>query len=194
MPKLTIVIGASGTGKSTWCRHHRDELPNRFYDANAIAEGLGGCSSPANRRAARELVDARINEGLDGNKDFGFESTYSGQSRPEIVERARTLGYETKAVFIRTRRPEINIERVARRSAAQTGHDVPAAEIRRQWRAAEDNLVRTAHAMARIDVIDNSDRKAPSITRIDNGREAAQQGPARTSATPSTKTDPTDRS
>ena len=41
MPQLTIVIGANGAGKSTWCRRHRDRLPEHFYNADSIAEDLG---------------------------------------------------------------------------------------------------------------------------------------------------------
>ena len=51
MPKLIIVIGANGAGKSTWCRRHRDQLPEHFYDGDAIAEGLGGWNDPKNPRA-----------------------------------------------------------------------------------------------------------------------------------------------
>ena len=177
MPKLTIVIGANGAGKSTWCQSHREELPEHFYNADSIAQGLGDWNSPTKQRAARELVDSKIKDHLEANEDFGFESTYSGRSRPGIVERAKALGYETKAVFIGTRRPEINIERVASRVAAQTGHDVPTAEVQRRWTAAQDNLVRTAHAIARIDVVDNSARKARNVIRIENARETARKRP-----------------
>ena len=40
-PRLTIVLGTNGAGKSTWCSEHEDELPTAFYDADSIANGLG---------------------------------------------------------------------------------------------------------------------------------------------------------
>ena len=92
VPKLIIVIGANGAGKSTWCRRDGDQLPEHFYNADAIADGLGGWNSPTNQRAARKLVDDRIERHLARNDDFGFESTYSGRSRPAIIECARGLG------------------------------------------------------------------------------------------------------
>jgi predicted ABC-type ATPase len=110
MPKLTVVIGANGAGKSTWCRRHRRRLPEHFYNADSIADGLGDWNSPTNQRAARQLVDTRIKGHLDNKEDFGFESTYSGHSRPAIIERAKALGYRTSAIFVGTRGPQINID------------------------------------------------------------------------------------
>ena len=177
MPKLTVVIGGNGAGKSTWCQNHRENLPGHFYNADSIAQGLGDWNSPETQRTARELVDSKIKEHLDARESFGFESTYSGRSRPNIVEQAKKLGYETAAVFTGTRGPEINIERVASRVAARTGHDVPVTEIQRRWKAAQDNLVRTAHAIDRIDLVDNSDRKARGVSRIENGQEIERSKP-----------------
>ena len=58
MPKLTIVIGANGAGKSTWCdRNRKERLPTDFYNADSIAKGLGDWNSPRKQQAARELVD-----------------------------------------------------------------------------------------------------------------------------------------
>jgi len=146
-PKLIIVIGANGAGKTTWCRRHGDQLPEHFYNADAIADGLGDWNSPANQRAARKLVDDRIERHLARNENFGFESTYSGRSGPAIVERARALGYRTTAILIGTQRPEINIQRVAARVATRTGHDVPRSEVRRRWTGCPENVVRTAQAI-----------------------------------------------
>ena len=63
MPKLTIVIGANGAGKSTWCdRNRKERLPTDFYNADSIAKGLGDWNSPRKQQAARELVDQTIEE------------------------------------------------------------------------------------------------------------------------------------
>ena len=174
MPKLIIVIGANGAGKTTWCRRHGDQLPEHFYNADALADGLGGWNSPTNQHAARELVDSRIEAHLARNEDFGFESTCSGRSRPAIIECARALGYRTTAIFLGTRRPEINIERVAARVATRTGHDVPPAEIRRRWTASPANVVRTAHAIDCIQMLDNSGPTMRTVIRIEKGEETTR--------------------
>ena len=156
MARLTIVIGANGAGKSTWSRNNRRELPAEFYDADSIAEGLGSYDDPALQRQAREWVDRRIEGHLERGESFGFESTYSGVSRPDIVRRARALGYDIDAVLVGTQSPEINIDRVALRVRHRTGHDVPAAEIVRRWTAVQDNLARTAPLFTNILLLDNS--------------------------------------
>ena len=158
MPTLTIVIGGNGAGKSTWCSANRERLPDHFYDADSIARGLGGWNNADRQRDARKLVDVAIQDHLKRMESFGFESTYSGESRPNIVENAAARGYEVHAIFVGTRRPGINIERVRKRVAARTGHDVPVEEITRRWTAAQENLVATAGYMTTIELLDNSRR------------------------------------
>ena len=175
MPKLTIVIGANGAGKSTWCdRNRKRRLPSDFYNADSIAKGLGDWNSPRKQEAARELVDRSIEEHLRRKTDFGFESTYSGNSRPDIVRRAKSRGFEIEAMFIGTVTPSINVERVAGRVRAKTGHDVPLSEIRRRWTAAQENLTRTANALDKIELIDNSGKAMRSAMRIRDGRETGR--------------------
>ena len=175
MPKLTIVIGANGAGKSTWCNQHRARrLPAHFYNADSIAQGLGDWNSPSKQRAAREVVDGNIEKHLTEKNDFGFESTYSGKSRPDIVRRAKKVSYTIEAIFVGTTRPEINVKRVEKRVAARTGHDVQKREIHRRWKAAQDNLAATAEHIDRIELLDNSGRTRRSSVRIENGRIAGR--------------------
>ena len=160
--------GAGTTGTSS---------PRDFYDADSLAAGLGDWNSPAKQREARELVDRAIQEHLGRGESFGFESTYSGRSRPRLVERAKADGYAVRAVFVGTRRPEINVYRVRSRVANNTGHDVTETEIRRRWTAAQDNLVRTAQALAQIDLLDNSDRRIRQVVRIEERRVLEMRTP-----------------
>ena len=166
MPKLTIVIGANGAGKSTWCDQHRGDLPGSFYNADSIARGLGDWNSAQKQREARKLVDSAIEEHLKARSDFGFESTYSGHSRPGIVRRAKADGYEVAAVFIGTHRPEINIDRVKARVADRTGHGVPDSEVRRRWTAAQDNLIGTSEVIDEVQLIDNSGGRAQRVVTV----------------------------
>ena len=155
-PKLTIVIGANGAGKSTWYREHESELPKDFYDADSIANTLGDWNDPHDQIQAARRVNGAIRGHLARKEAFGFESTYSGRSRPRIVERAAREGYDIHAVFVGTRDPRINVARVRRRVAENTGHDVDADDIRRRWHNAQENLAKTVLAFSRIDLYDNS--------------------------------------
>ena len=141
-PRLTVVIGANGAGKTTWARKHRETLPKPFYNADSIAEGLGDANDAALQRAARKLVDDQVQRDLSKGNTFGFESTYSGRSRPDIVRTAKRLGYTTRAVFFGTETVAINIRRVRKR-VEEGGHQVGEAEVRRRWTAAWANLLET---------------------------------------------------
>ena len=153
---LTIVIGANGAGKTTWARANRQLLPKPFYNADSIAEGLGDPDSAELQAQARRIVDQAIEQDLQELRTFGFESTYSGTSRPAIVQRTRQLGYATHAVFIGTEDHEINIARVSKR-VLEGGHSIPTAEIVRRWNAAQENLLRTWTCFDTITIIDNSE-------------------------------------
>ena len=138
------MIGANGTGKTTWARKHRDQLPHHFYDADAIARGLGDANDPGRQTEARAIVDLQIAQRLRNRETFGFESTWSGESRPAVVRRAKDLDYETHAVFVGTNEVEINVERVRQR-VLEGGHNVPGTEIERRWHAAQENLRASSH-------------------------------------------------
>ena len=153
--KLAVVIGANGAGKTTWARRHRQRLPPTFYNADSIAEGLGDANSPEQQARARALVDREIAERLRLGESFGFESTWSGESRPAIVRDASRRGYETHAIFLGTAHPAINIARVRRR-VREGGHHVPEHEIVRRWTRAFENLLATWDVFNRIDVLDST--------------------------------------
>ena len=152
---LTIVIGANGAGKTTWVRKHRALLPERFYNADSIAEGLGDANSAERQSEARQIVDRAIQQDMNHERAFGFESTYSGRSRPEIVKQARRAGYTVNALFIGTERHEINAARVAKR-AEEGGHDIAYQEVVRRWAAVQENLIGTWSEFGRITILDNS--------------------------------------
>lgn len=88
------------------------------------------------------------------------------------MRRAKALGYEVAAVFVGTRRPEINIDRIKARVADRTGHDVPNSEVRRRWNAAQQNLVRTSNAIDDIQLIDNSQGRARRVATIPGEQRA----------------------
>lgn len=141
-PELLVVIGANGAGKTTWTHKHRRRLPKPFYNADSIAEGLGDPNGAVLQAAARKIVDEAIEHDVRQRRSFGFERTYSGNSRPAIARRAKELGYAVHAVFVGTNHHDINIDRVRMR-VQEGGHDIPIHEIVRRWGAVQDSLRKT---------------------------------------------------
>ena len=145
---LLVVIGANGVGKTTWARANRGFVLKPFYNADSIAEGLGDPDDSMLQAKARQIVDAAIEWDLHERRIFGFESAYSGTSQPDIVRRAKDLGYAVRAVFIGTEAYDIDMNRVRKR-VQEGGHDIPAEEIIRRWHDAQTNLLDTWTCLTR---------------------------------------------
>ena len=69
-------------------------------------------TAPNSKQRPALSLDREIAERLRLGESFGFESTWSGESRPAIVREAHRRGYETHAMFLGTDHAGINIARV----------------------------------------------------------------------------------
>ena len=65
---------------------------------------------------------------LQREVSFGFETVASREDKLEFAERAKSLGYEIRFLFVTTGDPEICCRRIDQRVAAG-GHDVPRLSI-----------------------------------------------------------------
>ena len=183
-PVFTIVMGCNGAGKSAWKRANQDRLPERYFDKDSVASGIGGWDTPDARRRTDEYVNAEIDEALAEGLNFGIESTYSGRPGPELVGRALDAGYRIEGIYIGTAGPEINIERIRTRVENQTGHWVDARRVPDRYRHSLHNLRQTADRFDELTIVDNTperDRGIPDPTTelvLEKGRttyEAADQ-------------------
>ena len=117
-------------------------------------------------------MDERIASHIEKQESFGFESTYSGESRPDVVRLAHRRGYAVRAFFLGTHSPIVNIRRVANRVATKTGHHVDESEIRRRWGAVQDNLVGTAALFERVSILDSSSSPVEVVAEFLSEQEA----------------------
>lgn len=63
---------------------------------------------------------------------FALESTLSGVTYLERIQRLKDIGYVIQIIFLRLSGPELAIKRVAHR-VKQGGHHVPAEDVRRRF-------------------------------------------------------------
>jgi len=175
-PVFTIVMGCNGVGKSAWKRDNYDLLPDRYFDQDSIAGGIGDWNSPEARERTRVYVDAQINEAIAGRLDFGTESTYSGLPGQTLVERVRKFGYRVEGIYLGTADPAINVERIQHRVRARTGHAVDPERIPARWRHSLSNLRTTAERFDQLRIFDNSSHdelRQPCLVeqyRLERGR------------------------
>ena len=185
-PVFTIVMGCNGAGKSAWKRANQDRLPERYFDKDSMANGIGGWDTPDARKRTDEYVNAEIDKSLGEELNFGIESTYSGRPGPELVGRAVDAGYRIEGIYIGTAGPGINIERIRTRVENQTGHWVDARRVPDRYRHSLHNLRQTADQFDELIIVDNTperDRGIPDPTTelvLEHGRttyEAADPPP-----------------
>ena len=162
-PKLVIVMGCNGAGKSAWKRANYDRLPERYFDQDSIAGGIGDWNDPGARDRTREYVSGQIDESFAGRLDFGFESTFSGQAGPELLERAIREGYRTEGYYIGTESPEINAARIDYRVLSNTGHFVASERLPGRYRYSLSNLRRHLDDFDLLEVVDNSEETVDRI-------------------------------
>ncbi len=91
-PVFTRVMGSDGAGKSAWTRTSCDQLPDRSYDLDAVAGGVGDWDSAATRQRAAEFVDAQVDESIPKRLDFGMESAYCGRVGRDMLKRVIRAG------------------------------------------------------------------------------------------------------
>ena len=155
-PVFTIVMGCSGVGKTMWKRANYDVLPDRYFDQNSFAGGIGDWNSPEVRARTRVYVDAQIAESIEERLEFGTESTCSGPPRPSLVDRTIQAGYRVEGIYLGTEDPSINVERIRHRVFAHTGHGEDPSRIPGRWKYSLSNLRRTAEKFDLLRIFDNS--------------------------------------
>jgi predicted ABC-type ATPase len=133
-PKLYIVAGANGAGKSTFARLFLPDYADckEFVNADLIAAGLSPFNPESLALEAGRLMLARI-ETLGREKtDFGFETTLAGRSWLPLLARLRQAGYRLHLFFLWIPTSELAVSRVQERVRAG-GHSIPEDVIRRRF-------------------------------------------------------------
>ncbi|QEM13822.1 zeta toxin family protein [Mucilaginibacter rubeus] len=142
MPNLYIIAGCNGAGKTTASYTVLPELLNcnEFVNADNIAAGLSPFNPESVAFEAGRIMLQRIDELLDRDVDFAFETTLSTRSYVSLVKKAQQKGYEVTLLFFWLSSPQMAMERVAKR-VSKGGHNIPADVIERRYYRGIRNLV-----------------------------------------------------
>lgn len=143
MPKLYIISGCNGAGKTTASYTILPEMFNcsEFVNSDEIAKRL----SPSNPefeaiRASRIMMD-RITELIEKGADFGVETTLATRTLVKFIIDAQRRGYLVTLIYFWLRLPELAVERVKLR-VASGGHNVPEKTILRRYDVGISHLIR----------------------------------------------------
>lgn len=132
-PTIYLIAGCNGAGKTTFAKEF---LPSigviRFLNADEIARGLSPLKPEAVAFKAGKLLVSELRELIARKESFALESTLSGRTYVNTIEKAKQRGYAVELHFVWIPSPREAIRRVRQR-VMEGGHHVPADDIRRRF-------------------------------------------------------------
>ncbi len=139
MPRLYIISGCNGSGKTTASYTMLPEMLDcsEFVNSDEFAKGLSPFNpEKASIQASRYMI-MKIRYLLKKQKDFGIETTLATRTLLRTIRLAQDAGYTVTLLYFWLNSPELAVERVAARVGAG-GHDIPEETIRRRYRVGID--------------------------------------------------------
>ncbi len=141
MPKVVVIAGINGAGKTTASVDLLTQtlrIPT-FVNADAIARGLNGLNPEGEAMRAGRLMLQQLNDLVELRADFSFETTLAARTYAGWLSGLRPLGYEVSLYYYWLNSPELAISRVAAR-VRSGGHFVPDATIRQRYSRSVGNF------------------------------------------------------
>lgn len=131
---LYIIAGCNGAGKTTASYTILPEIIEckEFVNADEIAKGLSPFQPEKVSFEAGRIMLNRINELLEDNESFAFETTLSTKSYRNKILKAKMQGYTISLLFFWLNNIELAKERVKIR-VKEGGHNIPNDVIERRY-------------------------------------------------------------
>lgn len=161
--KLYIIGGCNGAGKTTASFNILPDLLNckEFVNADEIARGLSPFQPEKVSIEAGRLMLNRIDELINSNQDFSFETTLSSRSFVRTIENAKAHGYYITLIFFWLESVELAKDRVKKR-VTEGGHNIQSDVIERRYHSGIKNLFALYHT------------KVDSVLIYDNSTSASE--------------------
>lgn len=144
MPKLYIISGCNGSGKTTASYTLLPEMLEcrEFVNSDEFAKSLSPFDPSAASISASRYMLMKIKYLLGRNEDFCIETTLATRSLMGIIREARQKGYKITILYFWLNSPELAIRRVKARVEAG-GHNIPVDVVRRRYRMGLDYFFST---------------------------------------------------
>lgn len=134
MPRLFIISGCNGSGKTTASYTMLPELLgcSQFVNSDEFAKSLSPFDPSAASVSASRLMLTKTHYLFDRNEDFCIETTLATRSLLLMIQDAKERGYSVTILYFWLNSPELAIMRVRDRVAAG-GHNIKDEIIRRRY-------------------------------------------------------------
>jgi predicted ABC-type ATPase len=145
--ELIVVAGPNGAGKSTFVNGFLAERGCPYLCADLIATEFKHLDPVSQQIAAGREFLRRANEQLSLHQVFIIETTMSGRTLANYLERARVVGFRITIMFVFLDSPDHCVVRVNQR-VRRGGHNVPEEDIRRRFARSCANFWHTYREIA----------------------------------------------
>lgn len=134
MPKLYILSGCNGSGKTTASYTLLPQLLEctEFVNSDEFAKSFSPFNPSEASIVASRFMLMRIEYLLSRKEDFSIETTLATRSLVGIINTAKEAGYSITLLYFWLSSPELAIQRVRDRVKAG-GHNIPENVIRRRY-------------------------------------------------------------
>jgi len=125
MPKLYIISGCNGAGKTTASYTILPEMLHckEFVNADEIAKGLSPFKPESASIQAGKIMIERIRNLISNGTDFALETTLATRTHAKMIKFAQENGYKVTLLFFWLSVPNLAVERVKMR-VASGGHNI----------------------------------------------------------------------
>ncbi len=169
-PKLYIVAGANGAGKTTSSLSVFPEILKckEYINADSIAKALSPFNPESVSIEAGKIMLNRINNLIFDKSDFAFETTLASKSILGIIKKAKSNNYKIIILFFYLNSYKIAFQRVSAR-VKEGGHSIPRDVIERRYFRGVFNLMKTfINNCDFCSIVDNSSSVPKMIAEVKN--------------------------
>lgn len=134
MPRLFIISGCNGSGKTTASYSVLPEMLEctQYVNSDEFAKSLSPFDPDSASVSAGRFMLMKIKYLFDRHQDFCIESTLATRSLLRMVREAKANGYTVTIIYLWLNSPEMAIARVHDR-VVSGGHNTPEPIIRRRY-------------------------------------------------------------
>jgi predicted ABC-type ATPase len=179
-PRLIVLAGSNGAGKSTFFTLFLEPTGIRFVNADRIARVIAPEAPEDASYTAAAAAELERRTLIATGESFCMETVFSDPAGAKLglLRDAQAAGYRVHLVFIGIDSVELSEARVIQR-VQEGGHDVPPDKLASRFPRTLGNLEAALPFVDSADLYDNADADAPYrlVARFEAGRCVARFPP-----------------